>query len=425
MMMTAFRADRMTAIAEGNVPTPRRAAEPEQAPRPWPRFEATTAAACLLVALLMRWQAADHGLSFDETWMLAGAAGHGSDCLQWTPDELRPAPTSPTALEHAASPLRVWTRGVIMHPPLHMATLWFWRALFGESDWIAAMYSAVWSIVANGFLFAAIRLQAGVAPAALVALTMALSPVQIQLGTEVRGYGMMIGLAACAAWQMVRMESLGATRLGVWMLGLTLLPLQLTHYFAAGACTAVCLWAMLRLTRSLRWHFIAAVACAAAITLVSWLPFALDHLRRAGSGDVSFLQATAPFWIGAGKAGLPLVSLKPPTGFYGSAILLEWAHAPGFFPRPAMLMETAPPEAVHALAAASPDHRLWLVTVGRDTAGTEMPDWLHDLLPTATLVRPPVVVPAGQSGIQPEPAVALWLLELNEPPPAGRSQQPD
>ena len=118
----------------------------------------------------------------------------------------------------------------------------------------------------------------------------------------------------------------------------------------------------------------------------------------------------------------------PPAGpyqFYGAGILLEWSHAPGFFPRPAMLMAKAPPETVRALAAASPDQRLWLVTCGRDTAGTEMPDWLHDLLPMATLVRPPVVVPAGQSGIQPEPAVALWLLELNEPPPAGRSQQPD
>jgi len=562
-MMTAFRADRIPAVAQGDAPASRRTAEPEHTPRPWPRFDILTAAACLLVALLMRWHAADHGLSFDETWMLAGAAGHGSDCLKWTPDELRLAPTSPTALEHAASPLTVWTRGVIMHPPLHMATLWFWRALFGESDWVAAMYSAVWSIAAIGFLFAAIRLQAGVAPAALVALTMALSPMQVQLGTEVRGYGMMIGLAACAAWQMVRMESLGATRLGVWLLGLTLCPLQLTHYFAAGACTAVCLWAMLRLTGSLRWHFIAAVACAAAITLVSWLPFAIDHLRRAGTGDVAFLQATGPFWSGAGKAGLslplkllfmvspalrgpfglllmasvmlvaaglyrsskvttwalmlwtpiamlmlldasrgthhttftryaavasvgaaaapilsaflvsrplgwvvgtlfvaltavgfagprnvgsvsfhhmskaltpiissesdrlPIVSLMPPAGpyqFYGAGILLEWSHAPGFFPRPAMLMKKAPPAAVRALAAASPDQRLWLVTFGRETAGTEMPDWLHALLPTATLVGPPVVVPAGQSGVQPEPAVALWLLKLNEPPAASREE---
>lgn len=122
---------------------------------------------------------------------------------------------------------------------------------------------------------------------------------------------------------------------------------------------------------------------------------------------------------------LPLVSLKPPTGFYGSAILLEWSHAPGFFPRPAMLMKKAPPAAVRALAAASPDQRFWLVTLGSETAGTEMPDWLHALLPTATLVRPPVLVPAGQSGVQPELAVALWLLKLNEPPPASRDEQPD
>lgn len=512
-----------------------------------------TGTLCLLLALLGRWHAADHGLSFDEIWILAGSAGHGSDCTRWKSDELRTAPTSPTALDHAASPLTVWTRGVPFHPPLHMATLRGWRAIFGGSDWVAAMYSAAWSVAAIGFLFAAIRLQSGIAPASLVALTMALSPVQIQLGTEVRGYGMMIGLAACAAWQMVRIECLGATRLRVWLLGLTLCPLQLTHYFAAGACAAVCVWAMLRLAGALRWHFIAAVACAASISAITWLPFALEHVRMSGSEGVSFLRSTASFWSGAGKAALglpvkllfrvppafrgplsllmgasgvlvaagvyrspkavvwalmlwapitmlmlldaargthhavftryaavasvgaaaapivsaflvhrvlgwgigiafvaltaigfgdprtigspsfhhmreallpvissesgalPIVSLRPhpgPERFWGNAILLEWSHTPGFFPRPAMLMETAPPEALQALVSATPDRRVWLLTVDRETTGTEMPAWLRDLLPTATLVRPPVLVPAGQQGVQPEPAVTLWLLEL-------------
>jgi len=561
-MITAFHSERTTAPATGDV-----AARPDPASaRPWRRRDALIAAGCLLVALLMRWHAADHGLSFDEIWILAGATGHGSDCIRWTPDELRLAPTSPTALEHAASPLTAWTRGVPFHPPLHMATLWGWRAVFGESDWIAAMYSAVWSIAAISFLFAAIRLQADVAPAALVALTMALSPVQIQLGTEVRGYGMMTGLAACAAWQMVRMECLGATRLGVWLLGLTLCPLQLTHYFAAGACVAVCIWAALRLTGSLRWHFVAAVGCAAAISMIAWLPYALEHVRRAGSQEVSFLQSAVPFLTGAGKAGLglplkllfvvppayrgpyalllaasvllvaaglyrspkttiwalmlwtpiatlitldalrgthhtvftryaavasvgaaaapilaafivgrplgwavgtafvaltavgfagprhvgspsfhhmrdallpiissepdslPIVSLMPPPGqdrYFGNAILLEWSHAPGFFPRPAMLMDKAPPDVVRALAAASPSHRFWLVTSGREPTGTEMPDWLHDLLPTATLIRPPVLVPAGEPGPQPEPAVTLWLLELADTPSSPHSEERD
>ena len=56
-------------------------------------------------------------------------------------------------------------------------------------------------VIGSGFggLAAAIRLRAGAAPAICVALLLALSPVQIQLGTEVRGYGMMLGIAACAA----------------------------------------------------------------------------------------------------------------------------------------------------------------------------------------------------------------------------------
>jgi hypothetical protein len=557
MMLPARRFDRMTGLAEVDAPAGVDAAlQREHAVRPWRRGDTVMAAACLLIALLMRWHAADHALSFDEIWMLAGATGHGSDCLVWSADEFRSAPTSPTSLEHAGSPLSVWTKGVPFHPPLHMATLWFWRAAFGGSDWVAAMYSAVWSIAAIGFLFAAIRLQAGLPPATLVALTMALSPVQIQLGTEVRGYGMLIGLAACAAWQMVRMDCLEPTRLRVWLLGLTLCPLQLTHYFAAGACVAVCIWAMARLRGPLRWHFWAAVGCAAAFSMLVWLPYALEHVRRATSQEVHFLQATLPFWIGSGKAGLrlpatllfvlppyrglsallvltstivvaaglyrsqkvtvwalllwtpiamlmlldllrdtrhteftryaavasvgaaaapllaafvcgkrigsvvgvafvaltmsghggprtvaspafhhmrdallpiisaepdmlPIVSLRPAAAaesFLGKAVLLEWAHAAGFFPRPAMLMDRAPDAALQALANSNPQQRFWLITLDRGTAGADRPDWLRDLLPSATLVRPPVLVPAGQPGMQRQPAVVLWLLELNAPP---------
>jgi hypothetical protein len=543
-----------------DIPAGDRVATPCDGARPWCRRDLIAAAGCLLVALLTRWHAADHGLSYDEIWILAGAAGHGSDCVEWTPDELRMASPSPTALEHATSPLPVWTRGVAFHPPLHMVTLWLWRAVFGGGDWIAAMYSAVWSVAGISFIFAAIRLQAGLAPATFVALTMALSPVQTQFGTEIRGYGMMIGLASCAAWQMVRMDCLGATTLRVWLLGLTQCPLQLTHYFAAGACIAVCMWAMVRLSGSLRLHFMAAVGCAAAVSIISWLPFALEHVERARSQTPLFLQTTTPFWSGAGRAGLglpmkllfivpphargafmlllattiatvagamrrhrdvtvwalllwtpitmlmlidlargthhtvftryaavasvgaaaapllsgfllhrafgwtlgtvfialtaigfgghrsvgspsfrhmrqslapiiaseghglPIVSLRPTAAadsFFARAVLLEWSHAPGFFPRPAMMMDRAPPGALRALADSNPERRFWLVTLDRDGAGADRPDWLRDLIPSATLVRPPLLVPAGRSGVQPEPAVMLWLLELTAPQPVG------
>ena len=527
----------------------------------WRSREIVAVLGVLMVATAVRWHAADHGLSFDEIWMLAGASGHGGDCAnRWIPDTLFPTPQSPTALGHAASPGAVWGNSVPFHPPLHAVSLWCWRAIFGGGDWTASMHSATWSIAAIWFVFAAIRLRAGAGAATCVALLLALAPVQVQLGTEVRGYGMMIGLSACAAWQVERMESLGATRRRVWLLGLTLLPLQLTHYFAAGACVAFCLWGLFRLRGPMRRHLVAAVACAAAVGAVIWLPFALEHLQLAGILPMTYLQAYKPFWkgvapdalrlpvrllyftgpshriawvalevavlalvvagaayrrkvtpwlllllvpiamltmldlargtihtgfvryaaaasIGAAAAPilaafairawlgwsvaailvglsvfgldtprnigspalhrvrttlLPVISAEPPglpiacaspdgQDLFAMAALVEWSHAPGFFPRPAMFLQQATPEAIASLADATPERRFWLLAVGGRGLGDVTSDWLRDRLPSARPVRPPVFVPSGHSGVQPEPAAELWLMQFEDGRPGTAS----
>lgn len=259
-------------------------------PSAWTRLDLGILLVCLLLALSIRSKSADHGLSFDETWILAGANGFGSDCLDIPSDVLIHSEVSPTALENARSAQSVFVNRVPFHPPLHSLTLWCWRNVFGESPWVASMYSVFWSVLAIGFVFAAVRLQFGTTPATCVALVLALSPVQIQLGTEVRGYGMLTGLMAIAIWQMIRIERFGPTIQRIWWLGLSLTPLPLIHYLAATPCVAIGLWGLWSLKGNFRWHWLAATSCAAAVILGSTLPFISSDIKLTQTIDLYFVK---------------------------------------------------------------------------------------------------------------------------------------
>lgn len=530
-----------------------RSAQPTTAGR-WLWQDFAAALLCVAVALAVRWHAADHSLTMDELWHLAMSTGRANDFTDWPLNELVVTPTSLTSLEAAAPPGSVWApMRVVLHPPLYMFSLRFWREAFGGGDWMAAMYSAAWSITAILFVFASVRLQAGLGLASCIGLAMALSSLQANLGTEVRSYAMMMGLAAMAVWQMVRIEMNGATVGRAWALGLTLCPLMLTHYFAAGTCAAVCVWGLARLRGPMHWHFVASVATAAICFAGLWLPQALNQLNELGAGD-AYLATDQPFWresllsgiamplrlfayvairkvamavslllvavtvagvwrrpallpwlvtlsmpigmllaldalrsthhtffiryaaasavalpaapvlaaaalrpaaghvlglaflalaaVGLGapreigspafhhmpKSFLPTISTAPSdtpiaafmpprkNTFYATAMLLEWSHVPGFFPRPTMLLASPQQKDLRKLHDAAPGGRFWLVTSGQPTDGANAPDWLRALLPAARLVQPPVTIPLGGGVICPQPPVELWLLELDPPP---------
>lgn len=310
------------------------------APSRW--ADAAAAVACVALALVLRWFAAGHALSMDELWHLAMSAGRSDDWTGWPVDEVVVRPTSLTGLEHAAPPRAAWASfSEVLHPPLYMFTLRLWRELCGGGDRQAAMYSAACGGVAILFVFLAVRMQAGLPLAASVALAMAVSPVQIDLGTEVRSYALWMALSACAAWQMVRMETRGATPPAVWALGLTLCPLMLTHYFAAGTCLAAVIWGAIRLPPRARLHLLAATAVAAAAAAVIWLPQGIGQLADLEAGD-SYLKTPLPFWRRALPSGLALplrLLVYVPSrklAVAGSAVLVGLAVA-GLRRRPALL----------------------------------------------------------------------------------------
>lgn len=249
---------------------------------------------CVLVAGIGRVRETDHPLSFDEIWLLAGSVGQGQRLPAWfvTPNQMQENDAPLTSLEGALPLSSIWKQPVPFHPPLHIATLRLWRELWGGSDRVASALSACCSLITIGLVFLALRQQVGDPFATLICLIMGLSPLQIQLGTEVRGYALAIAWTAFAVWLMVRIEKSGPRLAAVYVLGLTTLPLMLTHYFAVGNCFAILFWGCLRLPRPYRLHLLASLLLAGLLFGLTWGPYFMGNVRV----GANFLLSDDPFW---------------------------------------------------------------------------------------------------------------------------------
>jgi len=231
-------------------------------------------------------------LTADEVWMLAGSTGHGKDISAfWQQNVPQKGIGNPTAIENARPITEIWRNNVQTHPPLHAVTLRLWREVFGGSDEWARAYSSAWSLLTLGMIFAALRLPFNAGVATCAAILFALSPVQAQLGTEIRSYSMVIAFVSIAAWLIVRMEMLGVTRWEVWSLGLLALPMMLSHYFSIGPCLAIALWGIWGLRGPMRLQLLIALFIAASLFLWMCLPFAVKDLSESGN---QFLIAHNP-----------------------------------------------------------------------------------------------------------------------------------
>jgi hypothetical protein len=245
-------------------------------------------AAVMLLAAFLRLEETRTPLSYDEVWVMAGTAGHGRRSLP--EDRLVVVTHSPSALHAPGVPPFTWQHGVPFHPPLHPATLRLWREWVDDSDTSARLYSALWSLLAIAMTLLAVRAQVGNGLACLTAGILAVAPVQIHLGTEIRGYAMAMAMTATAVWLIVRIEQSGASVRRVGTLGALTLPLMLTHYLAAGSCVAIVVWGGLRLPRRSFAQLCGAVALAALLFVLLWGP---AMLQDTPSGIPGFLRGDA------------------------------------------------------------------------------------------------------------------------------------
>lgn len=260
----------------------------------------------LALALFVRIGHLDAMPSFDELWHLRLSAANGVPLNLFRPDQIYFDPVHPTSVVGAPPVWKVWAgMDGVLHPPLYVTTLRLWRDLLGDGNVVVQAYSIAWSLVAIAFTFAAARLAMGGTAAFLVGVGMALAPTQVFFAQEMRAYAMLSGLTAICAWLMTRIELFGPTRGRAVALAAMTLPLLLTHYFAFGTAIGIAIYGCWRL-RGRRGSFLVALAGAAAIYVVAWLPFAVQQLDDIGTGDVSWKVARHEVW-----RLIPLVANAP------------------------------------------------------------------------------------------------------------------
>lgn len=267
-----------------------------RAPPAWKLGDVALLVTALLIAAGVRFWYIDYDLSYDELWHQALSSGRGTPFGFFSQDVLHTAPARLTSLEAAPAWWHIWTGGMdgVLHPPLYVVTLRWWRDVFGDSDLASVAYSLAWSLAAIAFTFAAVRLVAGRWLAFTTTLAMGVSQTQSYLSQEVRAYAMLIGLAAISLWMMTRIEVFGVTRRRAVGVALMTLPLLLTHYFAFGAAVGIALYGLLRF-RGFRTPFVITLIAAGLSYVAMWVPWAIQQLDDLGTGD-AFLKR--PFEIG-------------------------------------------------------------------------------------------------------------------------------
>jgi hypothetical protein len=235
-------------------------------------------------------------ISLDEMWHLGLSTGRGSPQMVWPADTAIPVELSWTEITGAPPWWACWTNMErVLHPPLFVTTLRLWRDAFGSGDVAAQWYTAAWSLSAVVLLAMVVRTLTGSIVAGLwAAAILAVSPTQILLSQELRAYSMLTGLTSAAVLAAVRMEMHGVTTRRAIALGMCMLAMMLTHYFAIGPCVAIALWAGRRFRGQPLLTLLSSFTAAAVAFAIVWLPIALKQIPDIGHTADPWLKELAP-----------------------------------------------------------------------------------------------------------------------------------
>jgi 4-amino-4-deoxy-L-arabinose transferase-like glycosyltransferase len=211
-------------------------------------------------------------LHYDEAWNLTLSTGRGSPHGDLEAGRVYSGLPKFTSLEDAPPWWRIpGTLQRVTHPPLYSIALRGWRALIGDGDIAARAFSAILSALAVLLLYDAVRtLHESRAAGLWAALIMALAGPQIELAQEIRPYAQLVLLSCGALAAIVRVEKLGPSKLRLLALGVGVLGMMLTQYFAIGPCLALGAYAVLRLRGAARRQVLATFTIAAVVFLLAW-----------------------------------------------------------------------------------------------------------------------------------------------------------
>lgn len=248
--------------------------------------------AILMLAAGLRIARMDYGsLNFDEMWHLELSTGRGSPNVRLPENKLIENAPDVTSLTGQEAWYSVWTNmDYVVHPPLYCTLLHVWRDIFGEGDRAARSLSIVCSLVSIALMFLAGWELNGLVVAAWAALIFAVAPTQVMLAQQVRGYDLLATLGMGAILALVKLEKSGVPKKGPLIaLGLCVIGMMLTHYFAAGACLAIGIYVLIRFRGSLRRDTVIVLVASAILYLICWGPF-LWRQR-------TFFAETADTWL--------------------------------------------------------------------------------------------------------------------------------
>lgn len=246
----------------------------------------------LVVALAFRIPRISEGsLTFDEQWHLELSTGRGSPHVRVPENQFIPKAPAVTSLTDAPPWYAVWPHmDFVVHPPLYVTLLRFWRTLFGDGDLAARSYSNLCQLIAIAFMFLAACRFDGLAIAIWAGLIYSVAPTQIYLAQQVRGYDQLAAFGMLAVYCLVRIErDEKSSRKHTVFLGLAVLGTMLSHYFAVGACLAMAVYVLLRFRGKKLISTSIAFVSAAVAYLIVWGPFLYQQRR--------YFAETADIWL--------------------------------------------------------------------------------------------------------------------------------
>jgi mannosyltransferase len=218
-----------------------------------------------------------------------------------------------------------------VHPPLYYVLLKGWLAVMGDSVLTARLFSVICMLAAAGVTVLFIRRFYSERYAAWAAIPIALGPMLIRYGQEMRMYGLVALLAITATWVfMSLLERRGDKsyfrsargRLLTLSYGLLIASLLYSHYFAGGLLLPLHFLVLLsdwfshsssryrigRFLKTYQWWFLGALL--GVVLFLPWLPTFADQVKSVKDGfwiqdvDVSSLFSTIaamlffrPEWI--------------------------------------------------------------------------------------------------------------------------------
>jgi 4-amino-4-deoxy-L-arabinose transferase-like glycosyltransferase len=201
--------------------------------------------------------------------------------------------------------------GADVHPPLYPLLLWSWVRVFGETEWVARLPSALFGVGAVAALYLLGRDLYDRPTALLAAGLLAVNAFAVDYSQETRAYSMLLLLSVLASW-LQRPRALGRA---AGYLSCAIL-LAYTHVYGLFLLIAHGLFALIWLP-DLRLRMLVVGALVAA-AFSPWLPVMLGQVDRVTQG----------FWIPAVTLASPVELISAWAGYnLPLALILIWLVA--------------------------------------------------------------------------------------------------